>query len=184
MACNAAACLFVSLISQRAEATVRRQSFHDFLRAHSALPPGLDYLRPLAWAVTLLWLFFAVGPGAVYGNWAFGPSSKGMQGWVVGIPPLWAWQMLWWALGVVMIWFLADRLGLSTQLSKRFRAAPALATARLGHRGPFEQRRAPMALDRPRARRARGLRQLAVRAACRVMTLGALAARAADYRSS
>jgi SSS family solute:Na+ symporter len=124
MACNAAACLVLSLISQRREATARRQSFHDFLETHSALPSGLDYLRPLAWAVTLLWLFFAVGPGAVYGNWAFGGSSGGMEAWLVGIPPLWAWQMLWWSLGVVMIWFLADRLGLSKQLSRRFEPLP------------------------------------------------------------
>lgn len=121
---HAAVCLVVSLISQRQETTARRQSFHDFLETHSALPPGLDYLRPLAWAVILLWLFFAIGSGAVYGNWAFGGSSGGMEAWLVGIPPLWAWQMLWWALGVVMIWFLADRLGLSKQLSRRFEPLP------------------------------------------------------------
>lgn len=124
MACNAAACLVISLISQRREATARRQAFHDFLRTHSAPPPGLDTLRPLAWAVTLLWLFFAIGPGAVYGNWAFGASRGGIEAWLLGVPPLWAWQILWWALGVVMIWFLADRLGLSTQLSRRFEPLP------------------------------------------------------------
>ena len=50
------------------------------------------------------------------GLWQLGvrPLEQGHAGMVVGIPPLWAWQMLWWALGVVMIWFLADRLGLST----------------------------------------------------------------------
>jgi len=30
------------------------------------------------------------------------------------MPSLWAWQVIWWALGVSVIWFLANKLRLST----------------------------------------------------------------------
>ena len=68
------------------------------------------FLRPVAWALTLIWFFFAVGPGAILGNDLFGAPNVGLAGWTMGVPSLWAWQMLWWALGVLVIWFLAYRL--------------------------------------------------------------------------
>ena len=30
------------------------------------------------------------------------------------LPPLWAWQLLWWALGVAMMWFLAYAVQMAT----------------------------------------------------------------------
>ena len=32
----------------------------------------------------------------------------------MGIPSLWAYQIIWWAAGVFMIWFLANKMDLST----------------------------------------------------------------------
>jgi uncharacterized protein YggT (Ycf19 family) len=31
-----------------------------------------------------------------------------------GMPSIWAWQLLWWALGVFMMWFLAYVMQMST----------------------------------------------------------------------
>ena len=62
----------------------------------------------------LAWVFFAIGPGAVWGNDFFGKPNEGVAGWVLSLPSIWAWQILWWALGVLVIWFLAYRMGMST----------------------------------------------------------------------
>ena len=56
---------------------------------------------------------FAIGPGAVIGNSIFGAPSD-PSSWMFGIPSIWAWQILWWAIGVFMMWFLAYKMELST----------------------------------------------------------------------
>ena len=42
-----------------------------------------------------IWYFFAIGPACIIGNSAFSIS---------GFPPLWSWQIVWWILGIVMMW--------------------------------------------------------------------------------
>ena len=64
--------------------------------------------------ITLVWLFFGVGPGAVIGNDIFGAPDAGIEGWTFGMPSIWAWQILWWGLGVFMMWFLAYKMEMST----------------------------------------------------------------------
>ncbi|HUH83569.1 MAG TPA: hypothetical protein VLX85_03110, partial [Stellaceae bacterium] len=75
-------------------------------------------LRPVAWSAGLVWVFFAIGPGAVIGNDLFGAPNGGTAAWRLGLPPIWAWQLAWWALGVLMIWFLAYKMELSTAPSR------------------------------------------------------------------
>ena len=72
---------------------------------------------PLAWIITLLWFFFGIGPGAVIGNWIFGNPTDPVT-WMFGIPSIWAWQILFWVIGVYMMWMLAYKMELSTP-SKR-----------------------------------------------------------------
>ena len=66
--------------------------------------------------MTSVWdaIFFAVGPGAIIGNWIFGSPTNSAT-WFFGIPSIWAWQILFWMLGVLMIWFLAYVMQLSTE---------------------------------------------------------------------
>jgi Na+/proline symporter len=111
---NVAVCFLVSLISQRADDRARRQPYHDFLAAHAGYAPKRHVMRPVAWAAALAWLFFAVGPGVLFGNFAFGDVVDTGDGWRVGMPPLWGWQVLWWALGVLLLWLLATRMRMST----------------------------------------------------------------------
>jgi Na+/proline symporter len=120
---NVLVCLVISWISHRDDERAHRQQFHDFLRGFSA--PGGRRLRALAWAMALAWLFFAVGPGALIGNEAFGAPDAGPGGWSLGLPSLWAWQLVWWALGVLMIWFLAYKMELSTITGSSVEFAPA-----------------------------------------------------------
>jgi uncharacterized protein YggT (Ycf19 family) len=34
--------------------------------------------------------------------------------WALGLPSIWVWQIIWWALGILVIWLLAYRLQMST----------------------------------------------------------------------
>ncbi|MBX6321360.1 MAG: sodium:solute symporter family protein [Rhodospirillaceae bacterium] len=111
---NVAVCLLVSAVTQRHHDRRRAAMFHAFLARSAPVAPGRPGLRPVAWALALVWLFFALGPGAVVGNDLFGAPNAGIEAWVVGVPSIWAWQILWWALGVVMIWFLAYKMEMST----------------------------------------------------------------------
>ncbi len=38
------------------------------------------------------------------------------------MPSIWAWQILWWALGVFMMWFLAYKMEMSTVPEKEVKA--------------------------------------------------------------
>jgi hypothetical protein len=42
--------------------------------------------------------------------------------WMFGMPSIWAWQLLWWALGVGMMGFLAYKMEMSTIPSKEVEA--------------------------------------------------------------
>jgi len=109
--------VIVSAVTQSKESLAHRMKFHDFLREHAGLSPEKKKLVPLAWIIVLVWFFFAQGPGAVVGNTLFGNPSDAAT-WTFGMPSIWAWQVLWWALGVGMMWFLAYKMQMSTIPSK------------------------------------------------------------------
>ncbi|MFV1997660.1 MAG: sodium:solute symporter [Acidiferrobacterales bacterium] len=111
----------VSAMTQNKTETDHRMTFHNFLREHSSLPTDKKKLVPMAWIITLVWFFFGVGPGAVIGNTIFG-NPNDYASWIFGMPSIWAWQLLWWALGVGMMWFLAYKLGMSTVPNKEIKA--------------------------------------------------------------
>ncbi|MES1944304.1 Na+/solute symporter [Salinisphaera sp. PC39] len=110
---NLGLAILVSAFTQNPEDRARRMVFHDFLREHAGLPAAKKPLVPVAWIVTLAWFFFAIGPGAVIGNTIFGDPGDPAT-WVFGMPSIWAWQILWWVLGVGMMWFLAIHMRMST----------------------------------------------------------------------
>ena len=83
------------------------------MRQHAGLSPEKRALIPRAWVFVIVWFIFAIGPGAVIGNTIFG-SPLDATTWTFGIPSIWAWQILWWVIGVVMMWFLAYKLEMST----------------------------------------------------------------------
>ena len=118
---NLTIAIIVSAFTQDRKATEHRLKFHAFLKEHAGLPPHKKKLVPLAWAITLVWFFFAIGPGAVLGNTIFG-DPKDMSTWVFGMPSIWAWQIIWWALGVFMMWFLAYKMEMSTMPDKEIKA--------------------------------------------------------------
>jgi Na+/proline symporter len=110
---NLGLAILISAVTQNSESTAHRRKFHDFLDEHCKLPASLQGFKPIAWVLTLVWFIFAIGPGAVIGNTIFGNPNDSAT-WIFGMPSIWAWQILWWALGVVMIWMLAYKMKMST----------------------------------------------------------------------
>lgn len=114
---NLSIAILVSAITQNREDYAHKMGFHDFLREHARLPADKRGLVPIAWIVALIWFFFGIGPGAVIGNTLFGNPNDATT-WMFGIPSIWAWQLVWWAIGVFMMWLLAYKMELSTVPTK------------------------------------------------------------------
>lgn len=110
---NLGIAIIVSFFTQNKEEYDHKMTYHSFLREHASVPAAKKNLVPIAWIITLVWFFFGIGPGAVIGNTIFGNPTDAST-WLFGIPSIWAWQLLWWALGVFMMWFLAYKMGMST----------------------------------------------------------------------
>lgn len=110
---NLGLAIIVSAVTQDSESRAHRQKFHDFLHEHAGLPAEKKSLVPMAWIIVLVWFMFAQGPGAVIGNTIFGNPTDSST-WIFGMPSIWAWQIIWWALGVGMMWFLAYKMQMST----------------------------------------------------------------------
>jgi solute:Na+ symporter, SSS family len=108
---NLVVALLVSAITR--DDIDRKMEFHNLVAQHAALPPEKRKLIPVAWIIPVMWFFFAVGPGVVIGNWIFGGSDEPVT-WMFNMPWIWVWQLLWWALGVAMMWFLAYVMQMST----------------------------------------------------------------------
>ncbi len=121
MLLNLTVCVVLSAATQNATAREHRMKFHNFLNEHAALPASKRRLKVVAWVVTLAWMCFGIGPGAVIGNTIFGIPNDAST-WVFGIPSIWAWQILFWVLGVGMMWFLAYKMELSTMPRREIEA--------------------------------------------------------------
>ena len=91
-----------------------RQKFHNFLDENMGLHPSRTKLRSFAYVIALIWLFFGVGPGQVLGNNFFGAPDAGYDSWILKIPSIWGYQLIWWFFGIGLIWFLASKMDLST----------------------------------------------------------------------
>jgi len=110
---NVAVLVIVSVATQDSKARAHRMEYHKFLHDHAGLSSEKRRYIPLAWIITIAWLFFGIGPGAVIGNTIFGLPGDAST-WTFGIPSIWAWQILFWLLGVGMMWFLAYFMEMST----------------------------------------------------------------------
>ncbi len=121
MLLNASVCIIVSAMTQDEAARAHRMTFHNFLREHTAISEAKKKLVPLGWTAAIAWSIFGIGPGAVIGNTIFG-APNAPETWVFGIPSIWAWQILFWVLGVAMMWLLAYKLEMSTVPAREIEA--------------------------------------------------------------
>ena len=130
---NAATVLVISAIAPVRRASQRAAILNGFFAGLGASRPTAQGVRSMAWSAALAWLFVGVGPGLLFGNFAFGGNGGGLGGWLLGMPSLWAWCLLMWAFGVILVWLVAYRLELAT---------PAGVDIAPVERGPAARRRA------------------------------------------
>jgi SSS family solute:Na+ symporter len=62
----------------------------------------------------LAWFFLAVGPGLVFGNYAF---LKTDGSWAIGMPSLWGWGLMFWVAGLGLVWFLSYKMEMASPLT-------------------------------------------------------------------
>ena len=115
--CNILAATTISFITQDSKETNHRYKFHDFINDHKNYSLSRRSLKPSAWIITGAWLFFALGPGLVLGNELFGKPIN-VESWSFGMPSIWVWKIVFWILGVLLVWFLAIKMEMSTSSNK------------------------------------------------------------------
>jgi Na+/proline symporter len=94
----------------------RKMEYHTFIRKFASPPADKKHLIKFGWIMTLIWFMFAIGPFCVIGNTIFGDPLKPAE-WANGMPSIWIWQIIWWILGIGMMWFLAYKLEMSTNIT-------------------------------------------------------------------
>jgi Na+/proline symporter len=96
--------VFSKLVPDSPEIEARRREIRTWLNDIDRASESQKKWRKVMWVVVPVWYFFAIGPGAVIGNNAFS---------FMGFAPLWSWQIVWWLLGIVMMWAMCFKAGLS-----------------------------------------------------------------------
>jgi solute:Na+ symporter, SSS family len=135
---NVAACLIVSLFTRSGPERAHREILHQGFR--DALPGETrgSELGTAKWSLTLIWSFLALGPGAVLGNSFFSKPIFTDGEATLGVPSLWVWQIVFWLLGVLLVWWLAYRARMSVIENVAWRRIDLDPP-----RGPLERGRAP-----------------------------------------
>jgi Na+/proline symporter len=118
---NFAAVLLVSIFTRRGEERNQRDRLHGEFGARWQVDFGSRNAQGALWSLTLIWAFLAIGPGAILGNTFFSQPIFTTGPAALGVPSLWVWQLLFWLLGVPLVWWLAyrSRLGFTTEAGLR-----------------------------------------------------------------
>jgi SSS family solute:Na+ symporter len=98
------ALLCSALFPDTRETRERQREIRTWLNDIDRPTEGQKKWRTAMWVIVPVWYLFAIGPFAVLGNDSFS---------FLGFPPLWAWQIVWWLLGILMMWALCFKAGLS-----------------------------------------------------------------------
>lgn len=114
-------CLLIAIFNRKGAERSHREQLHDIFARDHKINFGGRAAQSAKWSLTLLWAFLAIGPGAVLGNNFFSkPIFSGMDV-QLGIPSLWVWEILFWVIGVFLVWWLAYRTQLSVINTERLR---------------------------------------------------------------
>jgi solute:Na+ symporter, SSS family len=87
------------------ETIKRQQEVRNFLDDIDAPSEKGQQWRSIMKPVVVIWYFFAIGPACILGNTSFS---------FAGFLPLWSWQILWWIVGIVMMWAFTFKAEMST----------------------------------------------------------------------
>ncbi len=107
----------ISFITQEIKETKMRRRIHEFIDEHKNYSLTRRSLKPSAWIVLVVWIFFAFGPGLMIGNELFGKPIN-VESWSFGMPSIWVWQAIFWVMGILLVWFLAVKMEMSTSFEK------------------------------------------------------------------
>ena len=125
---NFAACLLVAIFTRSGPERAHRDRLHnEFSRAHR-VDFGGPALRGAKWSLILVWTFLALGPGAILGNSFFSHPMFSDAEARLGVASLWVWQIIFWMIGVLIVWWLAfgGRLSIiETAVQRRIDLEPA-----------------------------------------------------------
>ena len=114
LALNVMAVLLVAIFTRSGSERAQRDRLHDEFAATWAVDFGGKAARNAKWSLTLIWAFFALGPGAILGNSFFSQPIFTTGDAALGVPSLWVWQLLFWLIGVPLVWWLAYSTALGT----------------------------------------------------------------------
>lgn len=96
------------------ETTKRQSEVRNWLNSVDAPTENGRKWRTRMKIIVPIWFFFAIGPACLLGNNAFS---------FAGFTPLWSWQIVWWILGIVMMWALCFKAEMSTTSDEQIRRA-------------------------------------------------------------
>jgi len=114
LAVNIAVSLLVAIFTREDAEREHRNVLHGSFRRDHRMDFGGRAARSARWSLTLLWVFLALGPGAILGNTFFAHPIFTEADIALGVPSLWVWQAFFWIVGVLLVWWLAYRSRLST----------------------------------------------------------------------
>ena len=103
---------FLSYLTKVDKQEYHKNKLHKILQKYNNQNLEQRSLIPSGWVLVITWFFFGLGPGNLIGNQIFG-NPNSLETWSFGIPSIWLWQMILWAFGGVMVWFLAYKLEFS-----------------------------------------------------------------------
>jgi Na+/proline symporter len=106
-------CRFVGIKDDR-ETIERQAEVRNYLDdIDEPSEAGKAWRRVMKFGVPV-WYIFAIGPACILGNNAFS---------FAGFSPLWSWQIVWWIIGIVMMWALCFKAEMSTLSEERIKRA-------------------------------------------------------------
>ena len=124
---NMASCLLVSGFTRNAAGRSHRDGLHAaFARDHGVLQ-GRRRMRTALWSLTLIWVFLAIGPGAILGNNIFSLPVLTDQVAEADMPSIWVWQVVFWFLGVTILWWMAYQSRFSVLSTHPIRSVELIA---------------------------------------------------------
>ncbi|MFH1136112.1 MAG: sodium:solute symporter family protein [Pseudomonadota bacterium] len=97
------------------EETKKRQAeVRGFLDSIDKPSPSGVQWRKIMKVVVPVWYLFAIGPACILGNNSFS---------IAGFPALWSWQIVWWIVGIVMMWALCFKAEMATTTATQIERA-------------------------------------------------------------
>lgn len=125
LAANFVITLLVSAVTQKVKQNQYRTQIREFINLE-LVAHNVAGMKSYGWVAGLVWMFLAVGPGLIFGSYAFVVDGV----WILEFPSLWGWAMLFWVLGVTFIWFLAYKMQMASHLELDIHAFEPPATLR------------------------------------------------------